>query len=148
MTRMGAMLLSTQAALAIAAEPACCTLFGFDATSMLGENASVCGKIVTADSPNQARDESSVERQRAAQCALEAQRQGRAFVYTYRLLASPDTDLITQAVFGAHGERLLLRMGLHARENIRTVEACAGLTVLPDGLVTKQGCRIRHGILD
>src|SRR5262249_31147982 len=131
--------------MAVAGEPACCKLFGFDASTMLGNEAAVCGRIVTADAINQAQDDSSEERQRAAQCALEAQRQGRAFVYTYRLLATPDMDLVTQAVFGAHGERLLMRMGLYQRENIRTVENCNSLRVLPDGNVKKEGCYLRHG---
>lgn len=140
MTRVGTALLSLHAALTMGAEPACCKLFGFDASAMLGKDAVVCGSIVTADAPNQARNESGKERQRAAQCAAEAQRQGRAFVYTYRVLASPDVDLITQAVFGAHGERILLRMGLNARENIRTIEHCEALTVLSDGLLKTAGC--------
>jgi len=82
------------------------------------------------------------------QCALAAQARGSAFVYTYRLLISPDVDLVHQAVFGMHGERLLLRMGLYQGENIRTVEACATLTVQADGRVAKQGCRLRQGVLD
>ncbi len=125
---------------AAAAEPMCCKLFDFDASQMLGKDAVSCGRIVTADSPDQARDESSKERQRATQCALDAQSQGRAFVYTYRVLASPDIDLVTQAVFGAHGERLLLRMGLNAGENIRSVERCDSLAVLPDGLLKASRC--------
>lgn len=140
MRRIWIGLLSLQAPWAMAAEPACCKLFGFDASAMLGKDAVSCGSIVTADAPNQARDESSAERKRAAQCAVEAQRQGRAFVYTYRVLASPDIDLVTQAVIGAHGERILLRMGLNARENIRTIEHCEALTVLPDGLLKTAGC--------
>lgn len=125
---------------AAAAEPMCCKLFDFDASPMLGKDAVACGRIVTADSSNQARDESSKERQLATQCALDAQSRGRAFVYTYRVLASPDIDLVTQAVFGAHGERLLLRMGLNARENIKTIERCVELAVMPDGLLKSAGC--------
>ena len=130
---------------AVAAEPPCCKLFDLDASAMLGPDAAVCGRIVTAGAPNQARDESSEERQRATRCALDAQRQRRAFVYTYRLLAAPDMDLVVQAVFGAHGERLLMRMGLYQRENIRTVENCNSLVVLSDGKVEKDGCTLRHG---
>jgi hypothetical protein len=140
MTRTLIALLSLQAALAMAEEPACCRLFGFDVAATLGKDAVICGKIVTADAPNQARDESSAERHRATQCALEAQSHGRAFVYTYRLLASPDVDLITQAVFGEHGERILLRMGINAGENIRRVDRCASLVVLVDGLLQSAGC--------
>ena len=47
-----------------------------------------------------------------------------------------------------HGERLLLRMGLYAGENIRSVENCTAPTVQPDGKVRKQGCYLRQGILD
>ena len=88
-------------------------------------------KILDADERNEAESGHSEDHRRATACALEAQARGRAFVYTYRLLASPDVDLVYQAVFGAHGERLLLRMGLYAGENIRTVESCAALTVQP-----------------
>jgi hypothetical protein len=72
----------------------------------------------------------------AARCRPRPNR--RPFVYTYRLLISPDIDMVYQAVFGAHGERLLLRMGLYQGENIRTVETCATLTVQADGQVAKQ----------
>lgn len=140
MTRAWTMFLYLAAMPAMAAEPLCCKLFEFDASAMLGKDAVACGSIVTADAPNQARDEASEDRQRATRCALDAQSQGRAFVYTYRVLASPDIDLVTQAVFGAHGERMLLRMGLNARENIRTIEHCEAFTVLPDGLLKTAGC--------
>jgi hypothetical protein len=132
----------------LATDFGCCRLFGFDASSILGVEAAICGEIRDADERNEARRETLEDRRRATQCALEAQARGRAFVYTYRLLASPDVDLIHQAVFGAHGERLLLRMGLYGGENIRTVEVCAALTVLADGQVARQGCRARQGIFD
>jgi len=124
----------------IAASPVCCRLFGFDATRMLGPDAVVCGKLVDADSRTEAQNESSAERKRATQCALEAQAQNRAFVYTYRLLAAPDMDLIVQAVFGAHGERMFMKLGLYAGENMHKVETCQSLTVLPDGKVKGAGC--------
>jgi len=56
--------------------------------------------------------------------------------------------MVYRAVFGAHGERLLLRMGLYQGENIRTVETCTALTVQADGQVAKQGCHLRQGLLD
>jgi hypothetical protein len=148
MTRVWLTLLALQAAPAIPADAPCCRLFGFDASSMLGNEAAICGRILDADERNQARSETLEERRRATQCALDAQARGRAFVYTYRLLASPDIDMVYQAVFGARGERMLLRMGLYDGENIRSVEVCAALTVQPDGEVAKDGCRIRQGILD
>src|SRR3954464_6890715 len=133
---------------AFAEETQCCRLFGFDAAPMLGENAVACGRILDADQRREAQSQTLEERRRATQCALQAQAQGRAFVYTYRLLVSPDVDLVYQAVFGVHGERLLLRMGLYQGENIRTVEACSTLSVQADGQVAKQGCRLRQGTLD
>jgi hypothetical protein len=123
-------------------------MFGFDASSILGPDAAVCGKIQDADDRDAAESVTRENRRHATACALEAQARGRAFVYTYRLLVSPDVDLVYQAVFGAHGERLLLRMGLYQGENIRTVEACSSLTVQADGQVAKQACRLRQGILD
>ncbi len=148
MTRTWMALFALQAAATVAAEPACCKMFGFDASSILGNDAVACGKILDADERNEAESVTLEDRRRATQCALEAQARGRAFVYTYRLLAAPDVDLVYQAVFGAHGERLLLRMGLYAGENIRSVESCATLTVQPDGKVRKEGCYLRQGILD
>ncbi len=136
------------AGVALAAEPPCCTLFGFDASSMLGPEAAVCGRITDADERNETEAVTAEDRRRATQCALEAQARGRAFVYTYRLVASPDIDLVYQAVFGARGERWLLRMGRYAGENIRSVESCAELTVQTDGKVRKEGCYLRQGILD
>jgi hypothetical protein len=133
---------------ALAADAPCCRLFGFDASSILGNDAATCGKILDADDRDAAESETRENRRRATACALEAQAQGRAFVYTYRLLVKPDIDLVYQAISGVHGERLLLRMGLYQGENIRTVEACATLTVQADGQVAKQGCRLRQGILD
>ena len=148
MTRIWTTLFFLHAASAVAAESACCRLFGFDASSILGADAAVCGKVRDADERNEAEAVTQEDRRRATQCALDAQARGRAFVYTYRLLASPDVDLVYQAVFGVHGERLLLRMGLYAGENIRSVENCAALTVQPDGKVSKQGCYMRQGIFD
>lgn len=148
MTRMWIALLALQAAPVIAADPPCCRLFGFDASAMLGNEAAICGRILDADERNEARADTLEDRRRATQCALDAQARGQAFVYTYRLLASPDIDMVYQAVFGARGERLLMRMGLYGGENIRSVEVCAALTVQADGKVAKEGCRIRHGILD
>ena len=108
--------------------------------AMLGQDPAMCGKIVGTGLPDQAQTETIDERRRATQCALEAQSKGRAFVYTYRLLVPPDIDLISQAVFGAHGERMLLKLGKFARENIRSVEICESLTVLHDGTLKSAGC--------
>ena len=143
MTRHCIVLATLQALPAMAAEPACCRLFGFDASSMLGSGAAICGVVRDADSRDEAESVSLDERRRATQCALDAQSRGRPFVYTYRLLAAPDMDLITQVVVGAHGERLLMKLGLYAGENIRRIEECESLTVLPDGKVTGKGCYIR-----
>jgi hypothetical protein len=132
----------------LSAAAPCCSLFGFDASSILGADPAVCGAIRDADNRDDAEAESREDRRRATQCALDAQARGRAFVYTYRLLVTPDIDVVSQAVFGARGERLLLRMGLYRGENIRTVEACASLVVQADGQLKKQGCRARQGILD
>lgn len=148
MKRVCMTLLAGLAVPAIGAEPACCRLFGFDATAMLGTDAAVCGGIRDAADRDAAEAATREDRRRATRCALEAQTQRRAFVYTYRLLVEPDIDLVQQAIFGAHGERLLLRMGLYGGENIRTVEACESLTVQPDGQVKKQGCLARQGLLD
>jgi hypothetical protein len=126
--------------LAAAADPVCCKLFGIDLTRVLGSDAAVCGKIVDGDDRADAQHASVEERKRATQCALEAQRQRRPFVYTYRLLAPPDMDLVNQAVFGAHGERMLMKLGVFARQNIRTIEICESLTVLPDGKLKGTGC--------
>jgi len=123
-----------------AAAPVCCKLFEFDASAMLGQDPAVCGRIVDGDAPDEARMETVEERKRATRCALEAQQQGRAFVYTYRLVVPPDIDMITQAVFGAHGERLLMKLGIYGQENIRTVAVCSSLTVLPDGKLKGSGC--------
>lgn len=135
-----ALLVSIGAPLAVAAAPACCRLFGIDATPMLGRDPAMCGRVVGTGLPDQAQADTIEDRRRATQCALEAQAQGRAFVYTYRLLVPPDIDLISQAVFGAHGERMLLKLGKYARENIRSVEICEALTVLPDGKLRSAGC--------
>lgn len=142
MTRTWVPLLALQAASALAAEPACCKLFAFDASAMLGKDAAVCGAIRDATDRDQAESLTRQDRRRATQCALEAQDQGRAFVYTYRLLVSPDVDMINQAVFGAKGERLLLRVGLYQGENIRSVETCASLTVRADGRIDERDCHI------
>jgi hypothetical protein len=133
---------------AVAAGSVCCQLFGFDATSILGDAAVVCGSIRDASERHEAEAGTRADRERATRCALQAQSDRSAFVYTYRLLVSPDIDMVYQAVFGAHGERLLLRMGLYQGENIRTVETCTALTVQADGQVAKQGCHLRQGLLD
>jgi len=126
--------------LASAAAPVCCKLFEFDASSLLGDDPAVCGTIVDGDAPAEAQAESVEERKLATRCALEAQQQGRAFVYTYRLVVPPDIDMITQAVFGAHGERLLMKLGRYGGESIRTVAVCSTLVVMVDGKPKGSGC--------
>jgi len=147
-TMAWSLLIALGASEAFASDAMCCRLFGFNAAPLLGENAVACGSILDAEQRREAESATLEDRQVATQCALAAQARGSAFVYTYRLLISPDVDLVHQAVFGMHGERLLLRMGLYQGENIRTVEACATLTVQADGRVAKQGCRLRQGVLD
>ena len=73
----------------------------------------------------------------------EAQAQGRAFVYTYRELISPDIDLIVQALFGVRGERLLLKAGRLPRKTSidRSLRAAE---VLPDGNCMAMGCTSAH----
>jgi len=144
LSRRLVVVIAAQAPLLSAAEPVCCRLFGFDATAMLGAEPVVCGKIVTGDRRVESDETSAEERRRATQCALDAQARERAFVYTYRLLVPPDVDVITQAVFGAHGERMLLKLGRFRGENVHTVEDCSALTVLPDGKLRGEGCHGGH----
>ena len=87
-------------------------------------------------------------RNRATQCALAAQAQDRAFVYTYRELVEPEIDLVVQAVFGVRGERLLLKIGTLGAENIRYVEVCASLAVLSDGRLRGAGCTAAHSLFE
>ncbi len=122
----------------------CCRIFDIDATPILGADPAVCGKIPDADTAQDTRD----ERNRATLCAREAQSQGRAFVYTYRELLSPDIDLIVQALFGVRGERLLLKTGRFAAEDVRMVEVCGALTVLPDGKLQGKGCTPAHSLIE
>ena len=131
-----------------AADPACCKLFGIDATPILGEDAARCGRIVDADDRSDAEAMTREERKQAAGCARDAQQDGRAFVYTYRQLISPDVDLMVQAVGGIRGERLLLKLGNVRGENIRSIEACATLEVLGDGRISSRGCTRWHPLID
>lgn len=134
------LIVSSILAAPLSASPACCRIFGIDLTHLLGRDPAVCGEILDADERNEAQALIREDRQRATQCALEAQAAGRPFVYTYRMLAPPDIDLIVQAVSGADGRRMLLKMGNTKHQNIRTIEACATLTVQPDGKVRTAGC--------
>ena len=129
---------------AAAGTPVCCRIFDIDVTSILGDDPAVCGKIPDADTSEETVD----ERRRATQCALAAQSQGRAFVYSYRTLIPPDIDLIVQAVFGARGERLLLKTGRFAAENVRNTELCGELTVLADGTLQGRACQDAYSYFD
>lgn len=122
------------------ASPACCKIFGVDLTHMLGRDPAVCGEIRDADERNETQALILEDRRRATQCALEAQAAGRPFVYTYRMFSPPDIDLIVQAVAGEDGRRMVLKMGNTRHRNIRTIEACATLTVQPDGKLKTAGC--------
>ena len=134
-------LLATIAAQPVAAaDPLCCRLFGFDASNWLGTEAVACGNISDADERSRAEALAWEERRRATQCALEAQAKRRAFVYTYRMLVSPDVDMINQAVFGANGERMWLRKGQSGGQNLYSIEVCNELTVLADGKLKGSGC--------
>src|SRR5687768_13267498 len=104
--------------LAGAASPHCCRIFDIDARSILGDDPASCGVVPDSDTSAEARE----ARNRATQCALAAQSQGRAFVYTYRELVEPEMDLVVQAVFGTRGERLLLKIGTFGAQYIRSVE--------------------------
>jgi len=121
----------------------CCRIFEIDATPILGNDPASCGKVPDADTSAEARE----KRNRATQCALGAQAQGRAFVYTYRELVEPEIDLVVQAVIGARGERLLLKIGTFGAENIRSIEVCASLTVQSDGSLQSAGCSDTHPLI-
>ena len=123
--------------LAAADAPLCCRIFSIDATPILGDAPTACGQVPDAETT----EEAAAEKRRAAQCARDAQAQGRAFVYTYRELISPDVDLIVQAVFGAHGERLLLKAGRFGRQDVRMTQVCEKLGVRSDGTLDSAGCQ-------
>jgi len=129
---------------AAAEAPLCCRIFSLDATPILGGDAIVCGVVPDADTT----EEAAAEKRRAKQCALEAQAQGRAFVYTYRELISPDIDLLVQAVFGTRGERILLKAGRFAREDVRSLEVCATVSVQADGRLKTAGCTTEHALIE
>jgi hypothetical protein len=124
--------------------PMCCRIFSLDATPILGGDPVVCGRVPDADTT----EEAAAEKRRATQCAREAQAQGRAFVYTYRELISPDIDLLVQAVFGTRGERILLKAGRFAREDVRSLEVCATLNVQSDGRLKTAGCTTEHTLIE
>jgi len=124
--------------------PVCCRIFSIDATPILGDAPAICGQVPDADTTEQA----AAEKRRAAQCAREALAQGRAFVYTYRELIPPDVDLLVQAVFGTRGERMLLKAGRFARQDVRSLEVCATLAVQSDGTLRTTGCTSEHLLLD
>jgi len=130
----------TAASPADAQSPACCKLFGIDATPILGDDPAICGEIRDADDRPEAESLAREDRKRAAECARAAQVAGRSYVYTYRQLISPDVDMLVQAVTGTRGERLLLKLGNFRGENIRSVEACAKINVLEDGRLESRGC--------
>src|SRR5262245_29813914 len=115
--------------------PLCCRIFSIDATPILGPDAVLCGRVPDADTTAEA----AAAKRSAKSCALEAQAQGLAFVYTYRELIPPDVDLIVQAVFGEHGERLLLKSGRVGRQDIRMTGVCEQLTVRTDGTLDDVG---------
>ena len=132
------------ASLAGAASPHCCRIFDIDATSILGDDPASCGEVPDSDTSSEARE----ARNRATRCALAAQEQGRAFVYTYRELVESEMDLVVQAVFGTRGERLLLKIGTFGAEYIRSIEVCAQLAVLPDGRLKTAGCTDSHSLIE
>jgi hypothetical protein len=129
---------------AAADAPLCCRIFSIDATPILGDDAVLCGRVPDADTT----EEAAEARRSAKICALEAQSRERAFVYTYRELIPPDVDLIVQAVFGAHGERLLLKAGHFARQDVHLTQVCEKLSVRSDGTLESRGCYDTDGYFD
>lgn len=128
--------------------PACCKLFGLDATPILGDEPAICGEVRDADDRPDAESITREDRKHAAECARAAQAQGRTYIYTYRQLVSPDVDMLVQAVTGTRGERLLLKLGNFRGENIRSVEACAKINVLEDGRLESRGCTQWHPLVE
>jgi hypothetical protein len=131
-----------------AGPPDCCRLFGLDATPVLGDDPALCGQIRDADDRPDAEILTREERKQAARCARDAQAAGRAFVYTYRQLISPDVDMVVQGVAGMRGERLLLKLGNFRGENLHSMEVCAELEVLADGRIQSRGCTRWHPLLE
>jgi hypothetical protein len=142
------LLILAAAAPLAATEPACCKLFGLDASPILGDDAAICGHVVDAADHVDAETLVREHRKQAAACARAAQAEGRSFVYTYRQLIWPDVDMVVQAVAGTRGERLLMKLGNHRGENIRSIEACAKLAILPEGRIEGRGCTTRHALID
>jgi hypothetical protein len=141
-------ILGFTAASPASADPACCKLFGLDATPILGDDPALCGEVRDADDRPEAEALTREDRQQAANCARAAQAAGRSYVYTYRQLISPDVDLLVQAVVGTHGERLLMKLGNFRGENIRSTEVCARLDLQPNGRIDARGCTPWHPLID
>jgi hypothetical protein len=139
-----AMALAVSESLAAADAPVCCRIFSIDATPILGDAPALCGQVSDVETT----EEAAAEKRRAATCAREAQAQRRAFVYTYRELIPPDVDLVVQAVFGTRGERILLKAGRFAREDVRSLEVCATLAVQSEGTLRTAGCTTEHELLE
>lgn len=143
-----AILSFTAASLAAAADPACCRLFGIDATPILGDDPAICGELRDANDRPDTEALAREDRKHAAECARAAQAAGRSYVYTYRQLVSPDIDVVIQAVSGVDGQHLLLNFGNFRGENQRSAHVCAQLKVLAGGLIEARGCLPSHPLLE
>jgi len=117
----------------------CCNRFGFDAQPVLGDHAIDCG-VFNGFSPKPRGDAS----QRALKCALRAQRQGRAFVYSRIDSDMVDSGGESVAVFGQGGERIYVAHVFTTDEDHAEGGFCGRLVVLESGDLEGSQCDPKH----
>lgn len=113
----------------------CCAGFGFDARPILGDHAIDCG-VFNGFLPKPRGDAS----QRALKCALRAQREGRAFVYSRVDADMVDSGAEAVAVFGQQGERIYVAHVFTTDEDHTEGGACERLVVLESGSLDGSPC--------
>lgn len=115
----------------------CCADVGLNVNPILGPDAVNCGTIITKpqDAATRGRNESAIA------CVQRAQLRGRPFVVNQGFSIPPDYYLRNVVVFGAQGEKVLLRIEHEHDGPTWALARCANIDLNSDGQLAYSGCQ-------
>ena len=114
----------------------CCADVGLNVNPILGPDAVNCGTINTKpqDAATRDRNESAIA------CVQRAQLRGRPFLVNQGFSIPPDYYLRNVVVFGAQGEKVLLRIEHEHDGPTGVLARCASIDLKSDGQLAYSGC--------
>ena len=115
----------------------CCSNLGIDVNPVLGPHAANCGTINSAPHTTAARDRN----RKALACVRSARTGARAFVVNQGYSIFPDYALQNVVIFGAQGEKVLVRIEQAHDGATYSMSSCTVLNIRDNGELEFAGCQ-------